>query len=120
MGRQQYSNEQKAAVMAALLAGQSISEVAASYKVPRGTVSGWSRELDRPTIHDDTQKREIGDLLMGYVGELLVTLKAQARFARNEEWLKDQSASEVAVLHGVLADKGIRLLEALATNPPTA
>lgn len=120
MGRNQYSNEQKAAVMAALLTGQSVSQVATEYKIPRGTVSGWSRELERPSIHDDTQKREMGDLLMGYVGELLITLRAQARFARNEAWLKDQSASEVAVLHGVLADKGIRLLEALSTSPVTA
>ena len=29
------------------------------------------------------------------------------------EWLKKQSAGELAVLHGVAVDKGIRLLEAL-------
>ena len=41
-----YSDEIKAAVMASLLAGQSISNVASEYKIPEGTVKGWSARLN--------------------------------------------------------------------------
>jgi transposase-like protein len=36
-----YSEEIKAAVMAALLTGQSVSEVAKEYKIPEGTIYSW-------------------------------------------------------------------------------
>jgi transposase-like protein len=118
MGRT-YSEETKAAVLAALLTGQSVGEIAKSYRVPAATIRSWnSRQGNGGGVANvATQKKElIGELLVDYLGELLVTLKAQAKFARQIEWLKEQPASEVAVLHGVLADKGIRLLEALADN----
>ncbi len=34
-------------------------------------------------------------------------------FFRDEDWLYKQDASELTVLHGVVSDKTIRLLEAL-------
>jgi transposase-like protein len=36
-----YDESTKAAVMGALLAGQSISSVAREYQIPKGTVSEW-------------------------------------------------------------------------------
>ena len=117
MGRKEYDEQTKAAVMAALLTGQSISSVAKEYKIPEGTVKRWSAS-NRPAIEPDrTAKKEIGELIVGYVQDLLFTLRAQQAVFRDETWLRKQSASEVAVLHGVLADKGIRLLEALAGDP---
>ncbi len=62
-----------------------------------------------------TQKKEkIGELILEYLAVSLSTLKKQAEFFADETWLRKQDASSVAVLHGVLADKAIRLLEALA------
>ena len=113
MARRGYSDETKAQVMAALLAGQSISEVAARYQIPSGTVKSWrrnSREF-RPV---DTQKgAEIGDLLLEYLRENLITLRVQVEHFRDPKWLSRQDASELAVLHGVVTDKAIRLLEAI-------
>ena len=115
MRGQRYTDEVKAAVMAALLAGQSISSVAKQYKIPEGTVKSWSANRVRPdTVASSTAKREIGDLILKYLAQLLRTLEIQAKVFADEKWLSGQSASEAAVLHGVLADKGIRLLEALA------
>lgn len=110
-----YSDDTKAAVLAALLTGQSITAVAKEYNIPKGTVGSWkSRELGDMSQAIATQKREdIGELLLEYLRETLVTLKAQAIFARTEEWLRKQPASELAVLHGVQTDKAIRLLEAM-------
>ena len=116
-----YSDETKAAVLAALLAGQSITEVAREYKIPKGTVSSWkSRELGDVSQTIATQKREaLGDLLLDYLQETFTTLIAQARFARTKEWLEKQTGSEFAVLHGVQTDKAIRLLEALSASNDT-
>lgn len=114
MARRSYSDEQRAAVMAALLAGQSVREAAATYHIPHSTVAGWSASMNREHPTDPNTKKEIGDLILEYLREVLITLVAQQKVFRNESWLQRQPASEAAVLHGVLADKGIRLLEALA------
>lgn len=116
MARRQYSEEQRAAVMAALLAGQSISEAAGQYGVPIGTVKGWSRGTDRPRVQlDASTKNEIGELLLAYVRKALTTLTAQLEVFADGVWLRKQGASDLAVLHGVGTDKVIRLLEAMGT-----
>jgi len=123
MANQKYSDEQKAAVMAALLTGQSINAVAREYNIPKGTVSRWNQQKGVVTSggpqETDTKRDEIGDLLMGYLGEALRTLRKQVRAVGDEEWIKKQPASELAVLHGVITDKTIRLLEALAPSGST-
>jgi len=116
MSRTVYEPEQKAAVIAALLTGQSINSVAKEYKVPKSTVGGWSQNLDRTDLVPDTKKEAIGDLILVYLSTALETLSIQAQAFADREWLKQQSASELAVLHGVLADKTIRLLEALVAE----
>ena len=60
MARGQYSDEVKAAVMAALLAGQGVNEVAAAYSVPTATVRSWKsragiRESVAPIVSDDAR-----------------------------------------------------------------
>ena len=111
---QHYDDVIKAQVLAALIAGQSISQVAQRYKIPVGTVKCWSARRDAVVEPKSTIKTRIGELLIGYLEESLFTATEQQRLFRNEEWLKKQSASELAVLHGVSLDKAIRLLEALA------
>lgn len=114
-----YSEQTKAEVMAALLAGQSISQVAAQYKLPKGTVSTWRKALKAGRYGNTTQKADsppLDELLLGYVSENLVTLREQAKFLRDPDWLRKQPASELAVLHGVLTDKSIRLLEIFGSS----
>jgi transposase-like protein len=116
--RNHYSAEMKAAAMAALLGGQSVSKVAEEYQIPRGTVGRWSSELRRKLgrCFEDEKKEAIGDLLIQYLEENLITLRVQSQHFRDPEWLQDQGASELAVLHGVLTDKTVRLLEALGAE----
>jgi len=117
MSKRQYSDEQRAAVMAALLAGQSISEVAEHYHIPEGTIKHWSAV--KGSVHgavdlvEPQKKAQIGDLILAYLRENLLTLRAQQVFFRDKDWLAKQTASELAVLHGVSTDKAIRLLEAI-------
>ena len=110
-----YTPETKAAVMSALLTGQSVSSVAREYDIPKGTVSGWKKEVIKPT--NPTQKNEeIGELLVGYLRENLKALTAQAEQFQDKDWLREQSAESVAVLHGVMTDKAVRLLEAMGAQ----
>lgn len=117
--RREYSPEVKAAVLSALLTGQSAAQIADEYHIPETTIRSWkSRQRNGEAVAEvATEKREqIGELLVEYLATSLATLRAQMKVFSDERWLKLQSASEVAVLHGVLADKAIRLLEALADD----
>lgn len=117
--RTQYDEQVKAAVMAALLAGQAVGEIAKQYTVPESTIRSWkSRQQNGESVAVvATEKKEfVGDLLVEYLVEALKTLRIQAEFFRDKTWLKSQGASEVAVLHGVVSDKTIRLLEAIASS----
>ena len=112
-----YSEETKAAVMAALLTGQSISSVAKEYQIPKGTVSSWMNRKAKPLANNVTQKTEhIGELLVKYLQTNLEALSAQAEQFKDHDWLRKQTASDAAVLHGVMTDKAIRLLEALSKS----
>ncbi len=117
MARKNYDPEVKAAVVAALLEGQSVSSVAKKYNIPKGTVSGWKNA--RGSLKVATQKNadEIGGLLLGYLEENLKTLRAQAELFRTPKWLMKQNAADAAVLHGVLTDKSMRLLEVMSSEP---
>lgn len=114
-----YSDTIKAQAIAALLAGQSYTEVARAFGVPVGTLKSWkSRDVAGMDAGDATsataKKERIGALLLEYLVSTLETLKAQQVVFADRTWLEKQSASEAAILHGVLADKTIRLLEGLA------
>lgn len=107
--------------MAALLTGQAVSKIAADYKMPASTVSLWNKKVIalRQSSVEPVPKKRIGDAILAYLEEALYTLKAQVVIFGEAAWLRKQSASEVGVLHGILADKTIRLLEALARDAET-
>lgn len=117
MAKREYSNETKAAVMAALLTGQSVSAVAKEYEIPSSTVRNWKGQIVSPLDSVGREKKEeIGELLLDYLRTMLRSLKVQAEHFGNKSWLTAQGADQLAVLHGVSTDKAIRLLEALAKD----
>lgn len=99
--------------MAALLTGQSINYVANEYKIPRGTVASWSRELARDHTVSYEKRERIGQLIIDNVEAEFETMIAMQDVFTDTDWLKKQSASELAVLYGVIKDKAIRVLEAI-------
>jgi transposase-like protein len=108
-----HSPEVKAAVVAALLAGQGVTEVASQYHLDNSVVSRWKSNLGPEMQEVATKKRnEIDELLTNYLRETLVTLQVQQLHFRDKDWLAKQDASDLAILHGVSTDKAIRLLEA--------
>jgi transposase-like protein len=114
MRGKKHSEEVRAQVMASLLAGQGVMEVASQYNLDASVVSRWRSALpDNQLQVIATKKGErIECLLFEYLTETLVTLKEQAIIARERDYVTKQPAGELAVLHGVMADKAVRLLEA--------
>ena len=100
--------------MAALLAGQGVQEVATQYRLDASVVSRWKSALpgDQLQVVASKKGERIEVLLFDYLTETLTTLKEQAVLAREREYVTKQPAGELAVLHGVMADKAVRLLEA--------
>lgn len=111
-----YTDETKAAVMAALLEGQSVSRVAQEYKIPEGTVRGWKSKAKELVDVPRQKKEAVGDLLMELLTENLKSLVAISKAASDAEWLHKQSAAEVGTLFGIKHDKAVRLIEALNSN----
>lgn len=109
-----HSDEVRAQVIAALLAGQGVNDVARRYKVPKATVSRIKNELTPTQLEQvGTEKRErIADLIEGHLNESLKAAAAIARKTRDNAWLSKQNAADIAVFYGVLTDKAVRILEA--------
>jgi transposase-like protein len=65
--------------------------------------------LSGATVADVSRRLQIPDSTIQY-------WRDRAIHTRDKEWLGVQSAGELAILHGVLTDKAIRLLGALRTD----
>lgn len=105
----------KAAVLAALMTGQAVDVVAAEYHLPKKTIQEWNRQAKLAAQVVQTEKTgetDIVGLLDTYLARNLETLAVQAEQFSDRGWLAKQSASEAAVLHGVLVDKAVRILQA--------
>lgn len=99
----------KAAVLAALLLGGAVSEVAKLYNLEYATVYRWKRDFD---ITSPAKRRDrLTEMLVEFVEEELISLSSISITTRNEEWLLLQNASDLA--HYVAA-KEDRLLALLA------
>lgn len=110
MARAIYPEETKAAVMAALLAGQSIGTIAEEYRIPRGTVAMWASHARRQPVGNG----HLGDLIIQNLEAMLTAVKEIVTcVSQDKDWLRKQGASELAVFVGVLSDKAFRILEAL-------
>lgn len=120
MTRQQYDDSTKASVMAALLTGQAVSAVAKEYNIPPATIRSWKSASKLQNAVGQEQRYEIGDMLLDYLREILNALRLQAIHFGKADWLNTQSAADLAVLHGVSADKAIRIIEALAGDGQSA
>ncbi len=95
MTKRNYSDETRAAVLSALLAGQSMSYVAETYKIPIGTVKGWKhREInsESPSAVVTQKRNEIGDKIVNLLSTELDILASMAITFSDPSWLKKQTA----------------------------
>lgn len=114
MERREYDEQTKAAVMAALLTGQSVYAAAKDFKIPVGTVKRWSADAKEKLQPVRNQKKErIGDLIIDNVEAALETTREILNVIKDPKWLRRQEASQIGVLYGIIQDKTYRILEAL-------
>lgn len=112
----EYDDQTRAAVMAALLAGQSVSKISDDHGVPRSTIYGWKDKI-LEHVGDDvaaaaTEKKDrIGALLLQLVETELSSMITMSEVTARSEWILKQPASELAVFYGVRSDKLIRILD---------
>lgn len=111
-----YADDTRAAVMAALLAGQSVPEISREYDIPQSTVRDWRGRIPHISAMSAAEggADRIGELLLTYLATSLESLQRQVELFGDERWLRQQEASGVAVLHGVQSDKAHRLIELLS------
>ena len=118
-----HSEEVKAVALAALLEGQSVRQVAKAHSLPSSTVGRWRSEIGGETraAFDSERAARIGDLVIGNLEAMLrATTEMIQVVSQDKEWLKRQSASELAVFIGVISDKAYRILEGLPEPDATA
>lgn len=109
-----HSEDVRAKVIAELLAGKGVMEVSRTLKLPKQTVSRIRNEMAPETLGQiGTEKAEqMESLIVNYLQSNFKAMKAICDIASDENYLKRQSASEVATLHAELATRAFRLLEA--------
>jgi len=100
-----HSPELRAQVVAAVLAGSSISQAARDFSVDKATVSEWAARAHVPTVPTQKSQQTDTDLIMAYFRAALRTLIAQTEVFGDEQYCRAQEADKLAIAHGVLADK---------------
>jgi CO dehydrogenase/acetyl-CoA synthase epsilon subunit len=108
-------DDKKAVVIAALLTGQGVNQVAAAYKVPKSSVSRLKKLIPKEKLEQvGTQKGEnIADLIAKNLESSFAAIQNILDQTGNAEWLNKQPASDLATFLGVTSDKVFRVLEAI-------
>ena len=108
-----HSPEIEAAVMAALLAGQGVNEVARQHQLSPSVVSRIKSSIDMEKLEQaGIQKKEkLIDLVEGHLIASFKAAIALAEQAHDASWRNKHSASDIAVCYGVLRDKAFKLVE---------
>ena len=110
-----HSTDTKAQAKALLLAGESVMEVSRQLELPNQTVSDIKASLTDKEFGILRAKKGslIEELVTDYLAANLRALRAQAEIAGERAYIQKQPAGELSLLHGVMSDKSVRLLEAL-------
>jgi predicted transcriptional regulator len=103
----------KAQVMAALLLGCGVMEVATELGLPHSTVSTYKAQIPEAKLDEFRRKKgeRLDELVYDYVITGLTALRKQAEVVSDATYIRQQGALSMATLHGVMADKLVRLLE---------
>lgn len=102
-----------AQMTAALLAGMEAAEVAEKFQMPRRTVERLAANLGPKLAEVGAKKLDrIGDLLADLIESNVGGMKAIARQATKETYLKEHGPTALSDLYAQLADTTVRLLEA--------
>ena len=106
-----YPPEIKAQVIAKHGLGEPKARIARDLGVSRGYVQQVTR--DAPPMLSSEKRDDLGRLVYEYVSATLLALTAQAKVAADPTYIWKQSADQLYLLHGTMADKAVSILERL-------
>jgi hypothetical protein len=108
-----HEDKVKAQVIAALLLGSGVMEIASELHLPHSTVSTYKAQIPSGKLDEFRRKKgeRLDEMVYDYMLTTLAALRKQAEVASDPTYLKRQRASELGTLHGIMADKSVRLLE---------
>ena len=109
---QTYTDELKAQVVAAALAGGSTRTVAKQFGVAPSSVRGWCKDA-QPTKTNSLATLDIDGIALRLIDGSVSAVGAISGVTLDEAWLRRQNAHDLAILYGVIADKLIRVLGAI-------
>jgi len=112
-----YSIEVRSLVLAGLMTGKTATEISELYNIPQPTVTRWKQQIPELMRELEFDQREMIRLnLFNIIIQSQYALLKQIEVFSNTEWLAQRSAKSLTILHGVMQDKIIRLLEAFAST----
>jgi Transposase len=120
-----YPADIRARVLAAILAGVSVSEAARANGVDKRVASRWAKQdATLATARTNARDRFAPDAMGAAIAELIFvhldTLQKQLEFVAGAGYLREQPAGGVAELLETEADTLIRLLSGLRPMQPPA
>lgn len=109
--------EVRAAVIAALIAGQMPIEVARAYHLDPAIITRIKKEIPPDLLQKVANKKgqELGELIAATTQGIFQAFKNFVDFLATPEalaWIKLHPPSEAATIYGVALDKGFRILAA--------
>lgn len=110
-----WTEDEKAQAVARLQAGESVHAVARSLGVQPSTLRNWRSRLGADPLKAAEGEPDFRALVLHFAVEGLAAGERILGLTRDEAWLKEQRAGEVATLLGVTFDKVARVLAALPT-----
>lgn len=113
--RRHHSEEKRAAVIAALLTGQGVTQIARDLKIPAETVSNYKRALTPEQITELNAKRagRLDDLLFEHLEASFAAQRAILTHVQSPKYIQRQNPADLAVFLGVSNDKTVRILDAI-------
>lgn len=102
----------KAAVVAALMIGQPAVQIAQQFGLSPALVRRWEEAFD---ITNPLERRDrLSEILLVFVEQEIASLLTISIATSDPEWIKEQSASELAVFIGTKQDRLMKILEAFS------
>ena len=112
------SDEIRANIIASLLQGQGVNDVAEEYQIPKQTVSNIKKAIKVDLGQAGTKKKDISELVYEYLDEGFKTAIAGLQEVRKPEYIQKQDIASYATHFGILSDKLFRILSAINPGDP--
>ena len=112
------SDEIRANIIASLLQGQGVNDVAEEYQIPKQTVSNIKKAIKTDLGQIGTKKKDISELVYEYLDEGFKTAIAGLQEVRKPEYIQKQDIASYATHFGILSDKLFRILSAINPGGP--